>query len=65
MQTRFGDIQATVGLTPTRALAEVGGYGQQTITYNFTQNNTSPSQLDSLTLYRQTKSLLDFRKGRQ
>lgn len=64
MQTRFGDIQATVGLTPAGALAGAGGYGQQNITYNFTQTNQSPQALDALTIQRQTQSLLNFRKMR-
>ena len=46
----------------TPAVAGAGGVGGSSVVnnYNFTQNNTSPQALDTLTIYRQTKNALKF-----
>ena len=40
-----------------------GKSGNSNVTYNFTQNNTSPKPLNRLEIYRQTRNQLNFAAG--
>lgn len=64
LTTLHGIVSATAN-NVKRAVGNNGVINNQggNVTYNFTQNNTSPKPLNRLEIYRQTKNQLNFAKG--